>query len=331
MRIGVFLPDRAATSMRICARNVMECLADQEITFCVFGSRDLLPEDVNFYWDPRSGNGNPPPQRLRFVRQPVVLTSHGVVTSTQYAGVAEWTWKHQQYYKVTNLYKKIRWLGFRSKIHTLITVSKYSAGVLPDNIGIDAKKIKWIHHGVDHSVFYPDENTHSEEPYLLHVSVGLKLPKNVIRILEAYESWEFKSKPRLRLILAGYKGELPLHPDGVELIREYQSQPQLAQHYQQASGFVFPSLKESFGMPIIEAMASGCPVITSRTTACGEIAADAALLIDPLSVQEITGAMQKLVTDETLRQNLRQRGLQRAQQFSWAKTAQEHLQIFQQV
>ena len=107
------------------------------------------------------------------------------------------------------------------------------------------------------------------------------------------------------------------------------SQKVLVKYYQDAIGFVFPSLHETFGMPIVEAMASGCPVITSSTTACSEVAGNAALLVDPRSVDEISSAMKKLVMDIGLRQSLAEKGLKRASQFTWKKCAEEHLNVFE--
>lgn len=94
---------------------------------------------------------------------------------------------------------------------------------------------------------------------------------------------------------------------------------------------MFPSLRESFGMPILEAMACGCPVITSNISACPEVAGDAALLVDPYSVDDIAGAMKRLIEDEPLRQSLRQKGLSRSRQFTWRKSARDHLKVFEKI
>ncbi len=92
---------------------------------------------------------------------------------------------------------------------------------------------------------------------------------------------------------------------------------------------MFPSLHETFGLPILEAMACGCPVITSDVGACPEVAGDSALFVNPRSVDDITNAMKRLIEDDSLRQLLRQKGLARSQQFTWRKSADEHLKIFE--
>jgi glycosyltransferase involved in cell wall biosynthesis len=91
--------------------------------------------------------------------------------------------------------------------------------------------------------------------------------------------------------------------------------------YRGAEALVFASLYEGFGLPVLEAMACGTPVITSNTTAMPEIAGDAALPVDPTSVEQIAHAMDRIVSDEPMRRQLREKGLARAAQFSWNTTS----------
>ena len=119
--------------------------------------------------------------------------------------------------------------------------------------------------------------------------------------------------------------------EGVHLISEMLPQSELAKWYCGAIANVAPSLHETFCMPMIEAMACGCPVITSTMTACPEVAGNAAFLVNPRSVAEIRRAMQRLLDDEALWKQLRQKGLARAQKFTWQKSAEKLLRIFQRV
>jgi glycosyltransferase involved in cell wall biosynthesis len=101
--------------------------------------------------------------------------------------------------------------------------------------------------------------------------------------------------------------------------------------YCAAEATVFASLWEGFGLPIIEAFAMGCPVITSNTTSMPEVAADAALVVDPLEVDDIAKAMTMIHKDSKLKERLAQMGLQRAKEFSWEKTAEETVGVYREV
>src|SRR5690606_11692226 len=99
--------------------------------------------------------------------------------------------------------------------------------------------------------------------------------------------------------------------------------------YKAAEVFAFPSLYEGFGIPIIEAMASGCPVVTSTGGACPEVAGDAALLVDPRNVDSIADGVRSLLTDARLRADLVERGLARARHFTWDSSARQTIRLFE--
>ena len=163
-------------------------------------------------------------------------------------------------------------------------------------------------------------------PFFLHVSQYQPV-KNVHAIIAAYDQLSLSSKPDLLIVAPGFPDcDVPA---GVNLIVKPLSQKELAKLYLAALAFVFPSIRETFGMPILEAMACGCPVITSNVTACPEVAGDAALLVNPRSVSDLADAMRRLAEDASLRAGLRQRGLDRASQFTWLRSAQQHLTVFE--
>jgi glycosyltransferase involved in cell wall biosynthesis len=101
--------------------------------------------------------------------------------------------------------------------------------------------------------------------------------------------------------------------------------------YSAASAFLYPSRRESFGLPILEAMACGTPVITSDAAAMPETAGEAALLVDPDRPSDLAGAMRRVVADTRLRRRLRDRGLRRAGTFSWERTARRLLRAYEEM
>jgi len=185
-----------------------------------------------------------------------------------------------------------------------------------------------IYHGVDHEIFKPGGE--SKPPYFFHISSG-RPKKNVNRVFAACGKLPEHNRPALVAVLSGPHSRPTVDGKGIKIIERKLPVIELAQLYRGALGFVFPSLHEGFGMPVLEAMASGCPVITSNVAACAEVAADAALLVNPRSVHDLACAMQRLVEDDSLRQALREKGLARAQQFSWRKSAEKHLEVFNDV
>jgi len=154
--------------------------------------------------------------------------------------------------------------------------------------------------------------------------------KNVERILAAYESLPAAGRPDLVLVLPGAPKPLGGRP-GVTLIDSGLTPKELAPWYRGALAFLFPSLHETFGMPILEAMACGCPVLTSNTTACPETAGRAAYLVDPRDDAALREGMQRLLSDESLRVRLAGEGVDHAAGFRWQTCADRHLDVFRQV
>lgn len=101
--------------------------------------------------------------------------------------------------------------------------------------------------------------------------------------------------------------------------------------YNLANAVVFPSLYEGFGLPVLEAMACGTPVITSNISSLPEVAGDAALLVSPNNSEELKQALERVLTDERLRASLREKGLTRVQEFTWEKTAAKHIEVYRRV
>jgi glycosyltransferase involved in cell wall biosynthesis len=173
-----------------------------------------------------------------------------------------------------------------------------------------------------------------DTPFFFHIG-RMDYRKNLPRMIEAYFALPQHLKTRVHFVVAtsGDTTELQQaiergkkHGDGgsVKVISNLPFED-LLHLYNTALGFMFVSLAEGFGIPLLEAMQCGCPVITSTETSLPEIAGDAALLVNPHDTDAITRAMQELIESPELRQTLKQKGLERAKQFSWKKMAEETL------
>lgn len=192
-----------------------------------------------------------------------------------------------------------------------------------DKIAVDKLKVKY--HLPDKFAFYPAN-------FWPH--------KNHIRLLEGLNLLKQRYKSNCKLVLTGgYKGrdaeistkvrQLGLQED--VFILGYVPNEEMPYLYSAASLLVVPSLYEGFGIPTVEAMASGCPIICSNSTCLPEIVGNAAILVNPYNPEEIASAMHKVLDNRELRQKLIQRGLERAKNFSWRKTASQTLNVYKEV
>jgi ubiquinone/menaquinone biosynthesis C-methylase UbiE len=169
---------------------------------------------------------------------------------------------------------------------------------------------------------------------------SLEPRKNLKTLLQAYATYVTRQAGKELLVVAGGKGWLndDLSQVAAELgIAErvkflgYVQEADLRVLYSAAKLFVYPSIYEGFGLPPLEAMACGAPVITSKTSALPEVVGDAALLIDPYNSEELCQAMQRVLCDDDLRMRMRRQSLARAKLFSWEQTAEQTLAVYEEV
>ena len=175
-----------------------------------------------------------------------------------------------------------------------------------------------------------------DRPFILFVST-LEPRKNVVRLIQAFDQLKTDRRIDHQLVLVGQKGwqfepifEAIASSPWQHHIRhlDYLSDAEVAYCYAQADVFAYPSLYEGFGLPVLEAMTLGCPVVTSNTSSLPEVAGNAALLIDPTSIGDLAEALGQVIGDRTLRQSLIDRGYRQAAEFSWARTAQATLSAY---
>ncbi|MEM9806517.1 MAG: glycosyltransferase family 1 protein, partial [Cyanobacteria bacterium P01_D01_bin.56] len=173
-------------------------------------------------------------------------------------------------------------------------------------------------------------NYNREQPYILFVGT-LEPRKNIISIIQAFEHLKATKKIPHKLFLVGRKGWF--YEPILEAIRQspyledihhldYVSDESMVNLYEGATLFVYPSHYEGFGLPVLEAMSLGCPVITSNTSSLPEVVGNAAIMVCPEDLEELTNALYKVIDSASLRQRMTQAGYSQAVKFSWKRTAQ---------
>jgi len=205
----------------------------------------------------------------------------------------------------------------------ILTVSEFTRTQIVEWADVPVDKVCNVGCGVD-AAYRPEGETYGLEfPYFLCVS-NRKRHKNEFRIVEAFAATRLA--PAQHLVFTGESTAELAECIGRHHISEQVHfagvvpEAKLPSLYRSAKALVFVSLYEGFGLPLVEAMACGTPVITSNVTALPETAGGAALLVDPASEEQISEAMRRIVSDTSLRQRLRENGLARAAQFSWDST-----------
>lgn len=245
----------------------------------------------------------------------------------------------REYFK-NNFWENIR------KSDRIITASHFIKDEILNYLHFDPAKVHVINHGVDHDNFKVYEHNMLEtfcdlyelpEKYVLFVG-SIEPRKNLQNALLAYNSLPESFKKEYKFLLAGFSGwqnaeimEIICREKGNIIYLGYLSDRELAYLYNVASVFIYPSIYEGFGLPPIEAMACGAPVIVSRTSSMPEICGDAAYYVDPNKIMDIAEGIYTVATSESLRKDLRKKGLKKSRSFNWDKSAREHLLVFHEV
>lgn len=250
--------------------------------------------------------------------------------------------------------QRFRILGARLWRHSVhwadhvVTISEYSKQQIVQYFGLKEESVSIVHLGVAERYFEQFDagvRSHVLEKYKLpqkfYLFVGTLQPrKNVERLLQAHASLPADHRESFPLVIVGRPGwgcnalieELKkMEAKGRIYWLKYLPNSEVMALMQSAQAMVFPSLCEGFGLPVVEAFASGLPVVTSNTTALPEVAGDAALLVDPLDVEAIADGMRTVVEDSCLAQSMRERGFARAKQLSWSSCASGTLSLYRQL
>jgi glycosyltransferase involved in cell wall biosynthesis len=236
--------------------------------------------------------------------------------------------EHPEFFGRAELtYRKVvyGWTIRRSRI--VITISEHARQTLIERYDLAPERVRAIHLAVDPERFTPSDTLSlgsEEAPYLVYPARPWR-HKNHARLYEAFALLR-RGRSELRLVLTG-EGDYGALPDGVEA-RGRVSADELVELYRGAAALVFPSLYEGFGMPVVEAMACGCPVAAAAATSIPEVAGDAARLFDPRDPEAIAAAVEDVLRDPA---PWIERGLERAKLFTWDACARAHDEVYREL
>ncbi len=266
-----------------------------------------------------------------FGKNPFIVTVHDLVrTCFRFGGEAV----------IERILLRLDIRGIKRASH-LIAVSHNTRNDLIKYLKVPDSKISVIYCGVDHSFFKPYNVKLLDKPYILYVG-SERLRKNLGRLFEAFAKLK-KEFPELKLVKVGVSGRsekyrkntmkklasLGITEDVIFI--NHVSELELAYYYSSAQLLAYPSLYEGFGLPPLEAMACGCPVVTSNTSSLPEVVGEAGIMVDPYDTDSLAQAMRQVLTDSELRDNMIRKGLEQSKRFSWEKAAEQTLEVYKKV
>lgn len=346
--------DGLATSSRLLARALLEAEGDHELHLCdlhhdtldVERARAVLgplpararlcplapaAADLDLFHAPAHRLPEDPPSRLVYTLHDLTFLSHPRL--------------HTLRNRADTLVATSRAVCAGARF---IAVSEYTRGQAGALLGLEPELVDVVPWAADPELGPGDPDAAAAEvgprygidrPYLL--SVGSVEPrKNLFRLVEAFAALPARLRNRHLLVVVGGEGwrnraileRLERAIAAGWVVRPGRvPRADLAVLYRGAVALAYPSLAEGFGLPVLEAMACGCPVVTSRVSSLPEVAGDAALLVDPQDTTSLAAALERVLTEADLRAELRRRGLERARAFSWRRTAEATLAVYRRL
>ena len=274
-----------------------------------------------------------------FLNQPFIVTVHDLVRCC-------FNFDRETISEKILLKLDVRYIKRASHI---IAISQSTKSDLTKYLGIPETKISVIYNGVGHHIFKPYEPYQmrqyqmmlSHKPYILYVG-SERQRKNLGRLFEAFATLR-QEFPKLKLVKVGGPGRhiqfrrgmlKKLSSLGITeavIFVDNISELSLAYYYSSATLLAYPSLYEGFGLPPLEAMACGCPVVTTNTSSLPEVVGEAGIMVNPYDTHSLVQAMRRVLTDNELRDSMVRKGLEQSKKFSWEKTAELTRQVYNKV
>ena len=266
-----------------------------------------------------------------FLKNPFIVTVHDLVRFC--FGFARETVSER-------ILLKLDIRGIKRASH-IIAISQNTRNDLIKYLKIPDDRISVIYNGVDHSIFKPYDVKLLNKPYILYI--GSERPrKNLDRLFAAFAKLKGEF-PELKLVKVGtpgrsekYRRDTMKKLGSLGITRDiifidHMPELELAYYYSSATLLAYPSFYEGFGLPPLEAMACGCPVITSNTSSLPEVVGEAGIMVNPYDTDSLVKAMRQVLTDAKLRDDMIRKGFEQSKRFSWEKTARETLEVYNKV
>ncbi|BBL81179.1 glycosyl transferase family 1 [Rubrobacter xylanophilus] len=276
-----------------------------------------------------------------FLSRPFLITVHDMI---RYLDLTGERLLIQPLNARERLFLRMDYAGIRRALR-VVAVSEHTRSDVVRRLGIPEERVRVIHNGLDHGLYRPVRGPRPlANPYVLFV--GAEHPrKNLKTLLGAFAALKRDRRfRRLKLLKVGDAGNPEAHfrrPVEKEIRRlglrgevvfaGRVPQELMPLYYSHAECLAFPSLYEGFGLPPLEAMACGCPVVASNASAVPEVAGEAALLADPRDPRALAGALERVLSDGGLRRSLSRRGFARASLFTWERAARETRLLYEEV
>ena len=280
-----------------------------------------------------------------YSKVPVVVTLHDIIFLEHNPLFAK---GYNSYQRFGNYYRRLVVRANLRKVRKIVTVSNFEKKRLLDFLNLPDKLVDVVYNGVGAHFFKEYTDAHREEVSLKYglpekymLFLGNTDPKkNTKNVILAFANFVNSISDDIKLVVADLDGNLVrsiLNEAGLDMFYEnihftgYINNDHLPTIIQGAEIFLYPSKRESFGIPILEAMACGVPVITSEAASMPEVAGGAAYLVNPLEIKSIENGIRALHEDEGLRKLLSDKGMVRAQEFKWEDSASQMLKIYKDI